>query len=126
MTIIFYPAQDNESEPSASPIRQAVRESVISIHHAAKAADAERRQIAAARTRVTTFRIPVDLLKRLDEIAEDAATNRGHLLRQIIAEYVCYVDEHQVRYKGSLLTAQALLRKAKSWSDQPSNTEILL
>ena len=72
---------------------------------------ADERRIAAARNRIATFRIPADLLARLDEIADDAATSRGHMLRQIVAEYICYVAECDVRYKGSLLTAHSSKRK---------------
>ena len=105
MTIIFYPPMDEELEPVAQNPRQAVRDAVISIQEAFLAAQAQERQLTAARNPVATFRIPVDLLKRLDEIADDAATSRSHLIRQIVAEYISYVDESNVRYKGSLLSS---------------------
>jgi hypothetical protein len=54
--------------------------------------------------------MPIDLLARLDAVTDDAATSRGHMLRQIVAEYMCYVEECDIRYNGSLLTAHAAKR----------------
>lgn len=107
MTIFFYPLDEDQTPSEATPARQAVRKSALSIYQSMKAAEAEDRRMRADRTRVTTFRIPVELLNRLDMVANDAATSRGHLLRQIIAEYIAYVEEHNVRYKGSLLSSHA-------------------
>lgn len=107
MTIFFYPPEDDQPAQVEKPTRFARRESVLSTYEAKRASQAAESWNAAARTRVATFRIPVDLLKRLDRISEDAATSRGHLLRQLIAEYVGYVEEHNVRYNGSLLSSHA-------------------
>jgi hypothetical protein len=107
MTIFFYPLEDDQPPAAVAPARQAVQKSALSIYQAMKAAEAEDRRTASDRTRVTTFRIPVELLCRLDQVANDAATSRGHLLRQIIAEYITYVEEHNIRYKGSLLSSHA-------------------
>ncbi len=63
-----------------------------------------------ARNRIITFRMPIELLARLDAVTDDAATSRGHMLRQIVAEYMCYVEECEIRYNGSLLTAHAAKR----------------
>ena len=107
---IFYPAMDDEPVPISHSMRQAMRDSIISVQEAVKAADATERDIATSRSRVATFRMPVEQLQRLDEITKDAVTSRSHLLRQIVAEYICYVDEYNVRYRGSLLTAHASKR----------------
>ena len=107
---IFYPPMDDEPAPISQSVRQAVRHSMISIQEAVKAAEAMERELAASRNRVATFRLPIDQLQRLDEITEDAATTRSHLLRQIVAEYICYVDECKVRYRGSMLTTRASKR----------------
>ncbi len=108
---IFYPPMDNESAPITQSMRQAVLDSMMSIQESVRAAEAMKRDLAESRHRVATFRIPVEQLQRLDEITADAATSRSHLLRQIVAEYICYVDECNVRYRGSLLTAHASKRR---------------
>jgi Ribbon-helix-helix protein, copG family len=108
---IFYPPSDDEPAPITHSMRQAVLNSMMSIQQSVKATEALQRESAASRHRVATFRIPVEQLQRLDEITADAATSRSHLLRQIVAEYICYVDECSIRYRGSLLTAHSSKRK---------------
>lgn len=107
---IFYPPSDDEPAPITRSMRQAVLDSMMSIQQSVRAAEAMERELAETRHRVATFRIPIEQLQRLDEITADAATSRSHLLRQIVAEYICYVDECNVRYRGSLLTAHASKR----------------
>jgi hypothetical protein len=104
---IFYAPIDDEPVPISQSVRQSIRESMLSIQEVVKAAETMERELTSSRNCVATFRIPVEQLQRLDEITEDAATNRSHLLRQIVAEYICYVDECNVRYRGSLLTSRA-------------------
>ena len=108
---IFYPPMDDEPVPTSHSLRQAVRDSMMSVHAAIKAAESMEHEAASARHRVATFRIPVEQLQRLDEITEDAATTRSYLLRQIVAEYICYVDECKVRYRGSMLTTRVSKRR---------------
>ena len=111
MTIFMLPTyDDDELTPNADAEKQSIRGRLLTIHHALREAEADERRLAESNNRVATFRIPTELLARFDEIARDAATSRGHMLRQVIAEYICYVDESNVRYKGSLLTANALKR----------------
>lgn len=105
MTIFFFPL-DDESALVAPPPSQSVQEALISIQSAVKAAEAQERPAAAVRNHIVTFRIPLDLLARLDAIgAAGGAASRGHLLRQVIAEYVGYVDECKVRYGRAPLRA---------------------
>lgn len=111
MTIFMYPPDDDLADPIAAKTRQSLRESVISIQQSLLQAQAEERRLSASANRSITFRIPIDLLDRLDSVAEDAATGRSHLLRQIVAEYLCYITECDIRYKGSMLTAHSSKRK---------------
>lgn len=89
----------------------AVHECIQTMKEAAKQAHEEERRRQNLRNRVITFRMPIDLLARLDAVTDDAATSRGHMLRQIVAEYMCYVEECDIQYKGSLLTAHASKRR---------------
>ena len=105
MTIFFFPVDDEPEQamPTATP---SVREALRSIQDAVKAAEAQERRAAPVQNRVVTFRIPIDLLNRFDAIgAAGGAASRGHLLRQVIAEYVGYVDECKVRYGRAPLRA---------------------
>ena len=107
MTIFMCPPSDDDDEinPTLYAEKRALRDRMLTVRQALQEAEAEERRLAASRNRVATFRIPTDLLARFDEIASEAATSRGHMLRQVIAEYICYVDECNVRYRGSMLTA---------------------
>lgn len=91
--------------------RQAIRDRVLSIQEATRQAEEEyRRHVASqSRNRIVTFRVPHELLDRLDAVTADAATSRGHMLRQIVTEYMAYVDECGIRYNGSLLSAHSSL-----------------
>ena len=110
MTTIMYDHLDEYDEPIPQKATQAIREAVLSIHESLREAQEQVRRASAARNRIITFRMPVDLLARLDAVTDDAATSRGHMLRQIVAEYMCYVEECDIRYNGSLLTAHAAKR----------------
>jgi hypothetical protein len=107
----MYPPDDDVFDPISTKTQQSLRESVISIQRSLLEAQAEERRLSASTNRAITFRIPVELLERLDFVADDAATGRSHLLRQIVAEYLCYVSECDIRYKGSMLTAHSSKRK---------------
>jgi hypothetical protein len=110
MTTIMYDHLDEYEEPIPQKASQAIREAVLSIHESLREAQEQERRASAARNRIITFRMPIDLLARLDAVTDDAATSRGHMLRQIVAEYMCYVEECDIRYNGSLLTAHAAKR----------------
>jgi hypothetical protein len=110
MTTIMYDHLDEYEEPIPQKATQAIREAVLSIHESLREAQEQERRLSAARNRIITFRMPIDLLARLDAVTDDAATSRGHMLRQIVAEYMCYVEECDIRYNGSLLTAHAAKR----------------
>jgi hypothetical protein len=110
MTTIMYDHLDEYEEPIPQKATQAIREAVLSIHESLREAQEQERRASAARNRIITFRMPIDLLARLDAVTDDAATSRGHMLRQIVAEYMCYVEECDIRYNGSLLTAHAAKR----------------
>ena len=101
---------DEDEQQWAEHRRIAVHECIQTMKEGAKRAQEEERRKQNSRNRVITFRMPVDLLARLDAVTDDAATSRGHMLRQIVAEYMCYVEECDIRYKGSLLTAHAAKR----------------
>ena len=111
MTIIMYPPDSyHEQNPGENAATDVLREQAKAIRDAFLYAEVEERRQRSATSRVVTFRIPPELLERFDLITDDAATSRGHLLRQIVAEYICYVDECAVRYRGSMLTTHASKR----------------
>lgn len=87
------------------------REVIASVQESMRLAVEEQQRRQNSRNRIITFRIPVELLARLDAVTDDAATSRGHMLRQIIAEYMCYIEDCDIRYNGSLLTAHPSKRK---------------
>lgn len=83
--------------------KERLRECVMSVQESLRDAKEQERLISAQRNRIITFRFPKDQLDRLDAVASDAATSRGHMLRQIIATYLCYIDENDITYNGSLI-----------------------
>ena len=115
MTAFMFPPVDDsyETEPEPAPSKSSdrIRETLLSIQQSMREAKEEERRIAEARNRIITFRVPHDLLHRLDTVAEDAACTRGHMIRQIIAEYMWYVEECDVRFRGSILTVHPSKRK---------------
>lgn len=110
-TFIYDPLEDDEPDPIPTKSSQAIRDCVLSIQNSMREAKEQERRILEARNRIITFRMPIDLLARLDAVTDDAATSRGHMLRQIVAEYMCYVEDCDIRYNGSLLTAHAAKRR---------------
>jgi hypothetical protein len=112
-----FPLLEDEPEKSeADQLAQLSRsmslaDCIVALRESALRAKEEERFRMSPRSRVITFRMPEDLLARLDAVTDDAATSRGHMLRQIVAEYMCYVEECDIRYKGSLLTAHAAKRR---------------
>jgi len=110
MTTIMYDHLDECDEPIPQKASQAIREAVLSIQESLREAQEQERRASTARNRIITFRMPIELLARLDAVTDDAATSRGHMLRQIVAEYMCYVEDCEIRYNGSLLTAHAAKR----------------
>jgi predicted DNA binding CopG/RHH family protein len=68
--------------------------------------DREERERLEARpkSRVITLRMPTELVERLDQVAAEAGTNRGHLLRQISSDFLNYVWANGIQYRGSLLS----------------------
>lgn len=69
----------------------------------------EARRAALPKSRIITVRMPTDLVERLDFVAASAATNRGHLLRQIASDYLNYVQENGIVFRGSLLSMRPTL-----------------
>lgn len=111
MPVFFFPGEaDDQMEAESQPRARAMRQQARAVHDAFRHAETEVRRQEAANGRVVTFRVPVELLDRFDEVVKDAATSRGHMLRQIVAEYLCYVEDAGVRYRGSLLTAHGSKR----------------
>lgn len=113
MTTFMFPPMDDGYEPEPAPTKpfERIRDTLLSIQQSMREAKDEERRIAEARNRIITFRMPHDLLHRLDTVAEDAACTRGHMIRQIIAEYMWYVEECEVRFRGSMLTAHTSKRR---------------
>jgi len=113
MTTFMFPPMDDGYEPELAPTKpsERIRDTLLSIQQSMREAKDEERRIAEARNRIITFRMPHDLLHRLDTVAEDAACTRGHMIRQIIAEYMWYVEEFDVRFRGSMLTAHTSKRR---------------
>lgn len=74
---------DDSYEPEAAPSKSSdrIREVVLSIQESLREAKDEERRIAEARNQIITFRVPHDLLARLDAVAEDVACTRGHMIR---------------------------------------------
>jgi hypothetical protein len=103
--------EDDDSDLVPTKASEALRDCILSIQNSMREAKEQERRILEARNRIITFRMPIDLLERLDAVTDDAATSRGHMLRQIVAEYMCYVEECGIRYNGSLLTAHPSKRK---------------
>ena len=63
--------------------------------------------------RIIALRIPEELLDRLNQVAADAATNRSHLVRQMVADYLNSMEGRGIRFNGCLLsvdTADILIR----------------
>ena len=114
---VFEPYNSDEwdnisvEEDQLAKKRQAIRDCVLSMQQASRQAEEEyRRHVASqSRNRIVSFRVPHELLDRLDAVTADAATSRGHMLRQIVTEYMAYVDECGIRYNGSLLSAHSSL-----------------
>jgi len=111
MTIFAFDPPSDEPEQPIPEISKAIHEALTALRRSAQEAKEQSRRRDETRNRVITFRIPKELLTRLDEVAIDASCTRGHLIRQIIAEYMWYVEECNVRYRGSLLTAHSTKRK---------------
>lgn len=112
MPVFFFPTDDDDQPDARSQTRShGMHQQARAVHDAFRYAEAEARRQETAKGRVVTFRVPVELLDRFDEVVADAATSRGHMLRQIVAEYLCYVEEASVRYRGSLLTAHGSKRR---------------
>jgi len=111
MTIFAFDPPVDEPEQPMPAASKAIHDTLIALRQSAIEAREQLRRREETRNRVITFRIPVELLSRLDDVAVDAACTRGHLIRQIIAEYMWYVEECNVRYRGSLLTAHSTKRK---------------
>ena len=102
---------DSEEEELARLSRsKSLHDCIIALRESALRKQAEEQRRLNPPSRVITFRMPAELLARLDAVTDDAATSRGHMLRQIVAEYMCYVEECDIRYNGSLLTAHAAKR----------------
>jgi len=59
-------------------------------------------------TQIITFRIPNQLLERLDAIVIDTGTNRSLLLRQITSDYLNYIYATGIKFQGSLLGFRAM------------------
>jgi hypothetical protein len=62
------------------------------------------RRATQPRSRVVTLRMPIEQIERLDHVAASAATCRGHLLRQIAADFLNYLSANNIQYRGSLLS----------------------
>lgn len=104
MTFIFpSPSYDPVDSHDDYRAKDQLRECVLSVQKSLQEAKEYERRITAQRNRIITFRFPKDQLDRLDAVAADAATSRGHLLRQIIATYLGYIDECHITYNGSLI-----------------------
>ena len=54
--------------------------------------------------RLIALRIPKELLDRLNQVAADAATNRSHLVRQMVADYLNSMEGRGLRFNGCLLS----------------------
>ena len=53
---------------------------------------------------IVSFRMPIELLNQLDQVAANGLTNRGHLLRQITVDFLNFVREHNSDFRGSLFS----------------------
>ena len=114
MSSFTFPSPYDDPDETAEQetlAQRRLRECIVSVQESMRQAKEEEKRIANAKNRIITFRMPIELLSKLDIVAEDAATSRGHMLRQIVAEYMCYVEECDIRYNGSLLTAHPSKRK---------------
>lgn len=64
----------------------------------------ETQQNRISENRIIALRIPSPLLERLNKVASDAATNRSHLIRQMIADYLNSMEGRGIRFNGCLLS----------------------
>jgi hypothetical protein len=99
----FDPLEMYETYEEKLRARERLRETVRSVQESLLEAQKLQRRNVCQRNRIITFRLPNEQLVRLDTVASDAATTRGHLLRQIIATYLSYVDDCEIKYNGSLI-----------------------
>ena len=104
------PDESEEDELARLARSKSLHDCILALRASAQRAKEEERLRMNPPSRIITFRMPAELLARLDAVTDDAATSRGHMLRQIVAEYMCYVEECDIRYNGSLLTAHAAKR----------------
>lgn len=58
--------------------------------------------------RIIALRIPIELLARLNQVAADAATNRSHLIRQMVADYLNSMESKGIRFSGCLLSVDTI------------------
>ena len=85
--------------------QQALLQKVRNLQESARLEREEEARIAALpKSRVITIRMPTSLVKQLDMVADSAATNRGHLLRQITADYLNHLRANGIVFRGTLLS----------------------
>ena len=66
--------------------------------------DDHRISTPALESRIIALRMPSELLLRLNQVAADAATNRSHLVRQMVADYLNSMESQGIRFSGCLLS----------------------
>lgn len=106
MSFIFpspEPQYDSLESYELVEAKQQLRDLARSVQDSIRQGIQSERQDSEQRNRVVTCRFPKEQLARLDEVVADAATSRGHLIRQIVASYLSYIDDCHISYKGSMI-----------------------
>ena len=66
--------------------------------------EVKQRRNVDTESRIIALRMPEQLLERLNRVASDAATNRSHFIRQLIADYLNSMEGRGMRFNGCLLS----------------------
>lgn len=107
---IFMPPEDfspDQTEEDTFLHRQENREQLANLAMSlleAPKASANVNGVASGPNSIIALRMPKALLNRLDSAAADAATNRSHLVRQMVADYLNSMEGQGIRFNGCLLS----------------------
>lgn len=95
-------------EPDRSPERMRQADALLAkIRRVEEAArleqEEEARRASQPKSRVVTLRMPIEQIEALDQVAVASGINRGLLLRQLAADFINYIKENGIEFRGSLL-----------------------
>lgn len=64
----------------------------------------DERKAKLPQSRAISIRMENQLINQIDFLATQAGTNRGHLIRQIVIDYLNYLKTNEIFFAGSLLS----------------------